>query len=204
MGAMNQTRPVLDVSGTPNVVFGHRSVMWWGQWGLMAIEGTMFMIFFCSYFYLRTRSSDWPPGFPLPAYKWGTINLALLLVSAFPNEWVKRRAEIGQLTQVRLGLLLLLLISIANIGMRVLEFHATNCVWNGNAYGSAVWTLLGFHTTHLVTDFIDTVVLTVLMFTGPVEGRRFNDVSLNSIYWYFIIVTWIPTYLVIYWAPRWI
>jgi cytochrome c oxidase subunit 3 len=140
----------------------------------------------------------------LPAYKWGTINLALLLVSALPNEWVKRRSEAGQLTQVRLGLALMIVISIVNIGIRVLEFHATNCVWNGNAYGSVVWTLLGFHTTHLATDFLDTVALTVLMFTGPVEGRRYNDVSLNSIYWYFIIVTWIPTYLVIYWAPRWI
>ena len=24
----------------PTVVFGNRSIIWWGQWGMMAIEGT--------------------------------------------------------------------------------------------------------------------------------------------------------------------
>jgi cytochrome c oxidase subunit III len=44
----------------------------------------------------------------------------------------------------------------------------------------------------------------VLMFVGPIEGRRYDDVSINSIYWYFIIGSYIATYVVIYWAPRWL
>jgi cytochrome c oxidase subunit I+III len=77
-----------------------------------------------------------------------------------------------------------------------------NCRWDQNAYGSVVWTLLGLHTVHLLTDWFDTVVLTVLMFTGPVEGKRFMDVSENSDYWYFVILTWVPIYFVLYFAPR--
>jgi cytochrome c oxidase subunit I+III len=53
----------------------------------------------------------------------------------------------------------------------------------------------------LVTDFLDTAVLTVLMFTGPIEGRRFSDVSDNAFYWFFVVAIWIPIYVVIYLAP---
>jgi len=88
------------------------------------------------------------------------------------------------------------------IGVRILEFGALNCFWDTNAYGSAVWLLLGLHTTHLVTDAYDTGVLGVLMFTGPLEGKRYVDVSENSLYWYFVVATWIPIYAVIYLAPR--
>ena len=201
---VNPPRPVLDVSGTPTVVFGHRAIVWWGQTLMMVIEGTMFAILIATYFFLRTRETDWPPGFALPALKWGTINLVILLLSAFPNAWIKKRAEQGNLRAVRMGLVTMGLIAIVNCAIRAVEFPSLNCVWDGNAYGSTVWTLLGFHTFHLVADTCDSLVLTVLMFVGPIEGRRYDDVSINSIYWYFIIGTYIATYVVIYWAPRWL
>jgi cytochrome c oxidase subunit I+III len=65
-----------------------------------------------------------------------------------------------------------------------------------------VWTLLGFHTVHILTDLLDTIVLAVMMFTGPLEERRFVDVSENAAYWYFVVGTWLPIYALIYFAPR--
>jgi heme/copper-type cytochrome/quinol oxidase subunit 3 len=76
--------------------------------------------------------------------------------------------------------------------------------WDTNAYGSVVWMLMGLHTAHLLTDVLDTVVLAVLMFTGPLEGKRFVDVSENSLYWYFVVVAWLPLYAVVYLAPRYL
>jgi cytochrome c oxidase subunit III len=48
----------------------------------------------------------------------------------------------------------------------------------------------------------DTGVLTALMCIGPIEERRFVDVSENSMYWYFVVLTWLPIAAVIYLAPR--
>jgi heme/copper-type cytochrome/quinol oxidase subunit 3 len=62
--------------------------------------------------------------------------------------------------------------------------------------------LLGLHTAHLVTDFADTLVLAVLMFKGPLEGKRFVDVAENAVYWDFVVVAWLPIYAVIYWGAR--
>jgi cytochrome c oxidase subunit I+III len=46
------------------------------------------------------------------------------------------------------------------------------------------------------------MVLAALMFKGPLEGRRFVDVTENSMYWYFIVASWLPLYALIYIAPR--
>jgi cytochrome c oxidase subunit I+III len=34
------------------------------------------------------------------------------------------------------------------------------------------------------------------------EGKRFVDVSENAVYWYFVVLSWLPIYAVIYGAPR--
>jgi cytochrome c oxidase subunit I+III len=44
----------------------------------------------------------------------------------------------------------------------------------------------------------------VLVFTGPLEGRRFVDVSENAVYWLFVVFSWLPVYAVIYGVPRWV
>jgi cytochrome c oxidase subunit I+III len=56
----------------------------------------------------------------------------------------------------------------------------------------------------MATDAVDTGVLMALMFTAHVEPKRYVDISENSLYWYFIVLSWIPVYLVIYFGPRWL
>lgn len=193
----------LDVSVMPTFAFGHRSILWWATWGLMAIEGTVFALAVMAYFYLRSHASHWPmAGDVPPALKWGTLNTAILLVSLLPNQWTKRAAEKLDRKRVRIGLVVCLVFAFAFLAVRVLEFGALNTGWDRDAYGSIVWLLLGLHTVHLVTDMWDSSVLTALFLTGPREGRRYVDVSENAMYWYFVVLSWLPIYAVIYWAPR--
>src|SRR5204863_8780281 len=112
----------LDVSRLPTIVFGHRSLIWWGTLGMMAIEGTMFAIVIVSYFYLRTRTSDWPPGLMPPAIVFGAINTAIFLVSIIPNQVVKKLAEKRKRGAVLLWLIVLAALGLANLVLRVFEF----------------------------------------------------------------------------------
>jgi cytochrome c oxidase subunit 3 len=89
--------------------------------------------------------------------------------------------------------------------VRGFEFAYVNVRWSDNAYGSIVWALLLLHTTHLLTDWIESVVLTALMFTGHgEEPRRFVDVSEDCLYWRFVWITWIPLFGLIYLVPRFV
>ena len=191
------SRPVVDVGKLPAFAFHHRSVVWWGTMGLIVIEGTMFAMLIAAYLFLKGRSPHWPPGHFPPVLLWGTLNTVLLLASAVPNHLAKRAAE-------RLDLRLGVALAIGHVlnVVRVLEFRVLNVWWDDNAYGSIVWTLLGFHTFHILTDFIDTLALLVLLFTGPIEESHFVDAAENSMYWYFVVISWLPIYAVIYLVPR--
>lgn len=193
----------LDVANLPSYGFSHRSLMWWGTAGMIAIEGTAFAFMVVIYFYFRALDPGWPRGGGnAPDLLWGSINAFLVVVSAIPNTFAEKAAMNRDLAKVRIGLLGLSILSISMLPVRWMEFTRLNVGLDESAYGSTVWTLLGLHTFNLVTDVLDTLVLTVLMYKGPLEGKRFVDIAENSGYWDFIVLTWLPIYAVIYWAPR--
>ena len=195
-------RTKMDVSHLPTYAFSHRSLMWWGTAGMIVIEGTLFAIGLVAYFYLRGLAQSWPLSAPPPDLLYGTLNTAILLASGIPNQLAARAAVREDLAAVRLWMLVCLAFGVAFQIVRALEFGALNTHWSNNAYGSIVYALLTLHTIHMVTDFVDTAVLTVLMFTGPLTGRRFVDISENTGYWWFVVGAWLPIYFTLYLVPR--
>ena len=162
----------------------------------------MFVLLIVSYIYLKGRSPDWPPGHFAPMLFWGTLNTAILLLSMIPNHLAKRAAEGMQLRALRFWLGISIAFGLVFGVIRIFEFGALNVWWDSNAYGSIVWVLLGFHTTHVVTDLLDSVAMEVLFFTGPLQQSHFVDAAENSLYWHYVVITWLPVYAFIYLAPR--
>jgi len=192
-----------DLSELPTHAFGTRSLTWWGVVGFMLIEGTGFALAIAAYFFLMSQEQLWPPSALPPKLLWGTLTLAVMLLSDIPNVWVKKAAEEERLRDTRIGLVIMSIVVIPLLVLRGFEFANLNIGWDRNAYGSILWALLLLHTTHLLTDWVDTVVLAALMFTEHGgEGRRFVDTSENGLYWHFVVLSWIPLYVVIYWVPR--
>lgn len=200
---MTRQRTTLDLSGLPTFASGPRSPTWWGTLGFIALEGTGFALAAGAYLYLAYLAPEWPMNAPLPNHWPGTIVTLLLVVSIVPNHVLNRYAKECALLPVRIGLVVMSLLGIAPLVVRWFEFPALNVYWDANAYGSMLWVLLGLHTTHLLTDVGDTLVLTALMFTRyGRSGRRFADVEDNVFYWDFVVLAWLPIYFLIYWAPR--
>jgi heme/copper-type cytochrome/quinol oxidase subunit 3 len=197
-------RATLDVRGLPDHAFGSRSPMWWSTMCLITIEAVVFVMTIASYFYLQGNEDSWPPADTLlPGLKWPTVSVIILLVSLVPNQFVKHYAEHLEIGKVRFWIVVADLFALAFCVVRALEFTQLNVSWDSNAYGSITWTLLGFHTVHLITDLVDSLVLTALVFTKHgQEPRRLVDVAENAFYWYFVVLSWIPIYAVLYWAPR--
>jgi heme/copper-type cytochrome/quinol oxidase subunit 3 len=195
-------RPVLDVSGLPSVAFGRSNTTWLANVFYMTIEGTMFALVIASYFYLRTRSQDWPP-YQLPPYAWyGIANAVLFLLSLIPARMAQKAAPQGDRSRIRIALLALTAFALVTMVVRGFEFTALNCRWYDNAYGSAIWTLIGLHTGHLITEFIETATILAISFTDKMEGTRLADVAINSDYWYFVVITAVIVDFIIYGTSR--
>ena len=194
-----------DVAELPTHAFGHRSLTWWGVIAFIVIEAVFFALIFAAYFFLMNRELEWPPAPRLPPELLaGTLFTVIMVASEFPNSKVKRAAEAHDSDKVRkliwwpvgIGLFLLML--------RGLEFNSLNLMWTDNAYASVIWALLFLHTAHLLTDWVDTIVLALLMQTPHGDSpRKLVDVEENAFYWRFIWLSWLPVYLLVYWLPRW-
>ncbi len=194
---------VLDVSRLPLHGMGAASPTWWGTAAFMLIEGSGFALAVAVYFYLMSLAETWPIDAPAPDLAPGTWLTAILVASVVPNMLISRWAKRRQLRRVQIGLVIMTLLGIAPLAFRVYEFPALHVWWDDNAYGSITWTILGLHTTHILTDLVDTVVLTCLMFTRHADNpRRYGDVQDNAMYWNFVVLTWLPLYVCLYWVPR--
>jgi heme/copper-type cytochrome/quinol oxidase subunit 3 len=195
-------RSVHDVSQLPTYGFGSTSPIWWGTLGFVALEGTGFALAAGAYLYLWQVNGQWPLSVPPPSHWPGTVMLILLLASLWPNVLVDRAARKQHLGRVRLWLIVMSVLGLVAVGIRAWEFAHLNVRWDTNAYGSITWFVLGLHATHLITDLGDTAVLTALMFTRHVTGKRYSDVSDNAFYWYFVVASWAALYALLYGVPR--
>ena len=200
---MRPQRVVEDVSALPTYGFGTSMTMWWGTLGFCALEGMGFALAIGAYLYLVHVNPQWPLADVPPDHWPGTILTIILVASIWPNLKAERRAREENLPAVRRWLIVMCAIGTVVVGIRFYEFTQLNVRWDQNAYGSITWTILGLHAAHIITDLGDTVVLAALMFTRHAYGKRFSDVEDNAFYWYFVIGSWLPLYILIYWVPRW-
>ena len=200
---MSTARVELNVSRLPTTVFGHRSHMWWGTLGFMLIEGTTFLVCVASYFYLRLNFTTWPPEHTLrPSVFWPTVHVGLMLVSAVPMGLMDRAARRFDLAGVRRWLLVGCGFAVAFLFLRWQDFLALNVRWDTNAYGSIAWAATGFHGTILVLQVVETLIFTLFMLVGEVEEKHFTDASDTAFYWYFMVGSWVPLYIMLYCSPR--
>lgn len=199
-------RPVLDAAALPDQGFGHHAPIWWGNTLMMLIEGAGFAILVVTYFYIRRNFDTWPP-WPtrLPDLGVSTINIAVLVVSILPMRHVAQLAlKHDKPRTLGAWLLVCVCFGIAATVLRVLEFKGLHTRYDSNAYGSIVWSILAVHFAHILAATLETLVLGILMFRGPVEEKHFVDITVNAVYWYFVALSWVALYAITFLAPRFI
>jgi cytochrome c oxidase subunit III len=200
---MRPLRPAGDVAELPTVTFGHRSLMWWGTLGFMVIEGWTTALLVVSYLYLRQNYDAWPPlRTRYPSLLIPTINLAIMLVSFVPTYLAALAAKRLDEAAVKRWLVISSVVIAPIIVLRWWELWAINTRWDTNAYGTAAWVIVGFHTSLLILDVADTWGLTLFYFIKRMPLKAFSDTADNSFYWYFTVGIWIPIYLIVYVGPR--
>jgi heme/copper-type cytochrome/quinol oxidase subunit 3 len=65
-----------------------------------------------------------------------------------------------------------------------------------------MWTILALHSFDYAVSMIETAVLLVIVASGRYGERERTGVHVDSVLWYFVVLIWIPLYVVMYWGPR--
>ena len=201
---MMRVRNAGDVSELPQVPFGAAALTWWGMLGMMLIEGITLVLVAGSYIYIRGNFYAWPPkGTPLPSLAVPGVSALLLIVSVIPAWWASRSARAHNLRGIRLGLAVQSVLGLAIMVLRYYECRALHVRWDTNAYGSVAWAVIVAHVFVMVTDVLDTIGLGLLFFLAEPEEKHFVDTMENTYFWYFIVATWIPLFVLVFLYPRW-
>ena len=193
-----------SASAHPGEGFSHHAPIWWGNRLVMVVEAAGFAILDVAYFYIWRHSDTWPPtGTRVPDIAIGILSLSVLVVSILPMWHVSRLALRNDRPRV-LGswLLACALFGFAAAILRLMEFRGVHTRLNSNAYGAIVWSILAVHFAHILAGTLETLVLGIVMLRGPVEERHYGDITVNAAYWYFVALSWVGLWVIVYLAPR--
>jgi cytochrome c oxidase subunit III len=199
------TARALDVSHLKTYALGSRDPMWWAVISMIVIESTAFALLLGTYFYMKDQAHLWPTQ-PLgrEVMTLGLANVGVLLLSVVPTAIAQRGARQERLKPMQWGLLGASVLTLVSVVLRWFEFRALPFRWDSSAYGSAVWMIYGLHAFHLCTAFVENAVVAALLFIGPVEKKHLTDVDVSSLYFYFVVVSWLPLVVVVLldgWRP---
>jgi cytochrome c oxidase subunit III len=199
-------RSVMNLSGLPDVVFGPRDIMWWGTLGFVVIEGFTLCLTAAVYLYLQQNFATWPPeGTPNPSLGLPTLEVVVLVLSLPLVWWISKAAHAYELGKVRIGLTAAAVLALVFVGLRIaVAILSLNVKWDSNAYGSAQWMILGSHFTLLLIEALEVGGMALLFWLAPVEEKHFSDAADMAFYWYFMVLSWVPLYVLCFLVPRWI
>jgi len=198
-------RPLVDVSSLPTVAFGSRGIVWWGTVGFMVVESVTLAVCVATYFYLRRNFDAWPPlRTPRPSLVAPTIGLVVLLAGFVPTWMYHKASERLERTRTQLWLWVATAVLVAATVIRVFEFFALGVRWDVNAYASAAWAMVFAHFTLLLVSAAETLTISTIFATGSDEMRHFSDAADNAMYFYFLALSWVPMWVIVYLLPRWV
>ena len=68
----------------------------------------------------------------------------------------------------------------------------------GGLFGSAFFTMTGFHGFHVTCGVICMTFVTIKAFRGGTRRGRFHGVEVIGLYWHFVDLVWIILFTIVY------
>ncbi len=90
------------------------------------------------------------------------------------------------------------------VGGQIYEFTAfyrEGLTFGGSLFGSAFYTLTGFHGIHVTGGILMLVSLLILSFRGKLRSDRAETVELVGLYWHFVDIVWVLIFTIVYLIP---
>jgi heme/copper-type cytochrome/quinol oxidase subunit 3 len=171
--------------------------------GLILIEAVVFAALVASYFYLHASAQEWPiGGIKPPDLLLPSINAIILFASSLPIYLADRGIRRGNQTALKVGLVVSFVMGLIFLTLKYIEYSNLDYNWTTNAYTSIVWTITGFHSAHVIALLLKTLVVGTWAFQGYFNEQRYTAVTVNGLYWHFVVIAWVPLFFTLYLSPR--
>jgi len=172
-----------------------------GMWVFLSSECLLFGGLISTYLLLHKRSVQGPEPKDVFDIPFTSVSSFVLLMSSLTMVLAVSSLTRGDVARNRLWLTTTALLGMVFIGGQVYEF--TTFVKEGlgfttNIFGSAFFTLTGFHGVHVSVGILMLLSLVGLSLRGNLGPERAETVEIVGLYWHFVDIVWIVIFTVVY------
>lgn len=182
-----------------------RGINWWGMIFFIASEALIFANLIAAYLYLEIRSGDWRlPDGAHPDWRYPLFNTFILLASSIPIRFAGAAIAKGNRRNLIIGLCLTIGLGAFFLGGQIVEYFTLvgeHFAINTGVFGSAFFTLTGFHGMHVTVGLIFLTICLIRALRGDFTQKKHFAVEAGEMYWHFVDIAWIFVFSIVYLLP---
>ena len=171
---------------------------------LIGSESFFFLAMIVGYLYYTVYSPAWENGLQYLNIVKTAIFSGFLIASSctlMAFEYFSAR-EKHKPALLFLGITILFgLIFLVGQGLEYYDLFQKEILPSTNIFGSAFFTLTGFHGLHVLIGVISLIILLGLSFSAGTYNKISSAVAPISMYWHFVDAVWIFVFTVVYLLP---
>jgi len=204
LGGVQDEQPEHDAHATSTGISNEKLAMW----VFLGSDCLLFGALISTYLLLRHRSTTGPVElrdpwkvFDIP---FTSVSSFVLLMSSLTMALAVGAIHRGDVRRCRAFLATTALLGATFIGGQVYEFTAFKREGLGfttNLFGSAFYTLTGFHGVHVSIGIMFLMSLFVMSLRGNLGPDKAETVEIFGLYWHFVDIVWILIFTIVYLIP---
>lgn len=168
-----------------------------GMWVFLASEIMFFAGLIATFLGYRQRAGEVAYLLNVPLMTIGTF---LLLTSSFSAVSALSALQQNKVTAFRNWLIATMALGGLFLGVELLEWGELigHGVTTGTLFGSAFFTLTGFHGMHVLIGIVWMVFLLARTLRGRMTSASATGVEIFGLYWHFVDIVWIVLFTIVY------
>jgi heme/copper-type cytochrome/quinol oxidase subunit 3 len=129
------------------------------------------------------------------------VNTSILIISSLTMVLSLASAINDRQRQMKLWLLATIILGVVFLSIQGYEYSK---LWNegltpmANLFGSAFYTLTGFHGTHVLVGVIILLGVLLKALFGGFGPKHYLPIELAGLYWHFVDLVWIVLFTLVY------
>ncbi len=172
-----------------------------GMWVFLSSECLLFGGLISTYLLLHDKSVGGPTPEDVFDIPFTSVSSFVLLMSSLTMVLAVSAITRGDESRSRLWLVTTALLGTIFIGGQVYEFtsfYREGLGFTTNIFGSAFYTLTGFHGVHVTVGILMLLSLVGLSLRGQLGQDKAETVEIIGLYWHFVDIVWIIIFTVVY------
>jgi cytochrome c oxidase subunit 3/cytochrome o ubiquinol oxidase subunit 3 len=174
------------------------------MWVYLGSDCLLFGALISTYLLLRHRSVTGLTPSEIFDIPFTSVSSFVLLMSSLTMALAVAAIGRGEMVRCRVWLGTTALLGATFIGGQVYEFttfYREGLGYTTNIFGSAFYTLTGFHGAHVSVGILMLMTLLVMSLRGNLGPEKAETVEIIGLYWHFVDIVWILIFTVVYLIP---